>query len=150
MYERSATFVLNMKDKNDELLQLLQEKDIIIRRLQNQLDITKLYSQAPKKHFFQNKCADQSELENKIRQIQLNIPSTNNEEVGISTKKKLNSPLTWTSDSQTVDSSLINNVNGENSARKNKKLSNNSYDIKGRYCGIYITYGLKILAFFFN
>ncbi|RZC38127.1 hypothetical protein BDFB_007436, partial [Asbolus verrucosus] len=106
-------------------------KDIIIRRLQNQLDVTKLYSQAPKK-YFQCKCSDQMDLDNKLHKIQLKVPCFKNsslDENGKKKKKKSRS-LSWTPELQ-EESTLMEDDIEENS-EKNKEQCN-TYDIKDQY-----------------
>ncbi|XP_064210961.1 uncharacterized protein LOC107398584 isoform X2 [Tribolium castaneum] len=91
-----------MKEKNDELLQILHEKDIIIRRLQNQLGAAKLYSQPLQKQF-QNKYSDDLNWDNEIGQIQIKVPTLKNVKHTIfndEIKKKTNRSLSWTCEAE--------------------------------------------------
>jgi hypothetical protein len=137
LYERSASFVLNMKEKNDELLHLLHEKDVIIRRLQNQLDVAKLYSQPPKKQFH-CRCPESVDLDNKIRQIQLKMPCSKSANFSTSTmdesgKKKRNRSLSWTPGLQEAESTLIEDVELEEEGSNKFKAQSSTYDIKEQY-----------------
>jgi hypothetical protein len=125
-----------MKEKNDELLHLLHEKDVIIRRLQNQLDVAKLYSQPPKKQFH-CRCPESVDLDNKIRQIQLKMPCSKSANFSTSTmdesgKKKRNRSLSWTPGLQEAESTLIEDVELEEEGSNKFKAQSSTYDIKGR------------------
>ncbi|KAJ3644204.1 hypothetical protein Zmor_026874 [Zophobas morio] len=135
LYERSASFVLNMKEKNDELLYLLREKDVLIRRLQNQLDITKLYSQPPKRHF-PCKCPDHVELDNKIRQIQVKTSRCKSGNFCLKASqddenKKKERSLSWTPGLHEAESTLIEEL--KSNEEKCNKAQSSAHDVKDQY-----------------
>ncbi|XP_044265586.1 protein hook homolog [Tribolium madens] len=127
LYERSASFVLNMKEKNDELLQILHEKDIIIRRLQNQLGATKLYSQPLQKQFQSNKYSDDLNWDNETGQIKKKVPSLKNVDHNLfngEIKTKKNRSLSWTCCVQEAESNLIKHTERKKSSVKDQNYLN--------------------------
>lgn len=125
--------MLNLKEKNDELLDILREKDVIIRRLQNQLDVTKLYS-----HNGKCKCSEHSDFDSKIRQIQMKVPCSKNGNFKSSLleeKKKKNKIISWTSGLQEAESTLIRDAyliqEEDESSSSSKSKEPSTSDIKG-------------------
>lgn len=90
-------------------MKYLQEKDNVIKRLQTQIEVTKLYSQRSKKDFQPDQSGDHNKIRLKIPEFQRSFVKDN---------RKKDRSLSWTPGLQEADSTLIGEM-GESNIRSN-------------------------------